>query len=98
MQTKASPRPPDRGVPASGPQQTELDPVGPVSALKPWETDSKTKPGVQATVAGGRDSATPALCVSLRLPGCESQSPPVWGQGPLGPGLGAWSAGTWGPE
>ena len=33
--------------------------------MKSWETDSKAKPGVWAVVAGGRDSATPALCVCL---------------------------------
>ena len=87
-----------RGLPARGPQQTELGQAAPVCALKSWETDSETKPGVQAAVAGGRDTATPALCVSVGLPGCESLSPPCGGKGHLALGLGPWSVGTWGPE
>lgn len=78
-------------------QQAELGQAGPVCALKSWETDSKLKPGVQAVVAGGRDSVTPALCVCLGLPGSESQSTRVgaratwhWARGLVSGHLGPW--------
>lgn len=56
--------------------------------MKSRETDSKPKPGVQALVAGGRDLATPALCVCPGLAGSELWSPPCGGEGCLAQGLG----------